>query len=265
MKGGAAMTKRIMQVAALWLMAGLAFAQANSIPSQPHLLVKGQASRTVMPDRFTVELLLQATDASPDKARQIVQTNAANVLALLSKHNAVPDSVSASSLSIEPDRAYENGKSVFKGTRVTRRLRGTFDALGGLQAMLAALDTSPELQVTSLRSTYSQGGRLRAELKREAAQQSRRTADGLASAYGTRIIGLYTISDVAPDFAYGVRAGVWDTRESDDQPAPPAPPAAQPAIGGTVDVTGSRAASESLQAGAITYSENVYAIFLIAP
>jgi len=102
---------------------------------------------------------------------------------------------------------------------VIRRIRGTFDALGGLQAMLAALDTSPELQVTSLRSTYSQGNRLRAELKREAAQQSRRTADGLASAYGTRIIGLYTISDVAPDFAYGVRAGVWDTRENDDRPA----------------------------------------------
>ncbi len=259
------MTMRMLQAAVLWLVAGAAFAQANSIPSQPHLLVKGQASRTVMPDRFTVELLLQATDPSPDKARQVVQANAVNVLALLAKHEALSDSVSASSLSIEPEKAYENGKSVFKGTRVTRRIRGTFAALDRLQAMLASLDTSPQLQVTSLRPTYSQGGRLRAELKREAAQQSRRTADGLASAYGTRITGLYTISDVAPEFAYGVRAGAWDTRESDDAPAPPAPLAYQSSNGDNVTVTGSAVAPESLQAGTITYSENVYAIFLIAP
>lgn len=260
------MKVRMLLAALLCMTAGVAFAQADSIPSQPHLLVKGQASRTVMPDRFTVELLLQATDMAPEKARQRVQDNAAKMLALMATHKSLPDSVSASSLTIEPESAYENGKSVFKGTRVTRRMRGTFDALGRVQAVLGALDTSPELQVTALRSTYSQGGRLRAELKREAAQQSRKTAEGLASAYGTRITGLYTISDVAPNFAYGVRAGVWDTRESDDPAAPPspAPPASQPSIGSALTVSGSRIAPESLEAGSITYSENVYAIFLIA-
>lgn len=256
------MKMRMLLMALICLTTGVAFAQADSVPSQPHLLVKGEASRTVMPDRFTVDLLLQATDMSPEKARQAVQSNAANVLALLAKNKALPDSISASSLSIEPENGYENGKQVFKGTRVVRRIRGTFGALSNVQAMLGALNTSPELQVTALRSTYSQGGKLRAELKREAAQQSRRTAEGLASAYGARITGLYTISDVAPNFAYGVRAGVWDTNENDGVPTPPAPPS--PPVD-SISVSGSRIVPESLEAGAITYNENVYAIFLIAP
>ena len=131
------------------------------------------------------------------------------------------------------------------------------------RAVLADLNTSPDLQVMALRSGYSQAGKLRAELKREAAQQSRRTAEGLASAYNARIIGLYTISDVAPDFAYGVRAGTWDAIDDDGfAPSAPPAPASSPDIG--VVVSGNRIAAESLEAGAISFTENVYAIFLIA-
>ena len=36
-------------------MAPSALAQANTIPSQPHLLVKGDARRVVMPDRFGMQ------------------------------------------------------------------------------------------------------------------------------------------------------------------------------------------------------------------
>nr|WP_172453238.1 hypothetical protein [Xanthomonas arboricola] len=45
---------------AVWIVASLlmlplaATAQVNSLPSQPHLLVKGQAYRTVDPDRFII-------------------------------------------------------------------------------------------------------------------------------------------------------------------------------------------------------------------
>lgn len=248
----------------LMALAGAVNAQANTIPSQPHLLVKGQAERVVTPDRFTIEILLQATDFVPEQARRKVQDNAAMLLALLKRNDALPESIHASSLSISPENAYESGKQVFKGTKVVRRIRGTFGDLEKARAVLAGLNTSPDLQVMALRSGYSQAGKLRAELKREAAQQSRRTAEGLASAYNARITGLYTISDVAPDFAYGVRAGTWDTADDDGGVSPETPaPAASPDIG-AVTVSGNRAAPESLEAGAISFAENVYAIFLIS-
>lgn len=47
----------------------LAVAQVNSLPSQPHLLVKGQAERTVMPDRFFVTINFRAVDMQPELAR----------------------------------------------------------------------------------------------------------------------------------------------------------------------------------------------------
>ncbi|MCA7023440.1 MULTISPECIES: SIMPL domain-containing protein [Stenotrophomonas] len=240
----------------------LSFAQANSVPSQPHLLVKGQAARTVVPDRFTVEFLAQATDMAPEQARSRVEQNVVAVLAALKKHRALAEHTHASSMSISAENAYEDGKQVFKGTKVVRRVRGSFDDLEKLRGLLADVNAGPGLQITSLRSGYAQASSLRAELKAEAARQSRRSAEGLAAAYGTRITGLYTISDVAPSFAYGVQAVTWQSANEEageDAVPPPALPA--PAATG---VSGSRLAAESLETGTITFTENVYAIFLIA-
>ena len=257
------MKSRIVLSLLLALAPVLSFAQANSVPSQPHLLVKGQSVRTVVPDRFIVEFLVQVTEMAPEQARVKVERNVAAVLAALKKHGAMADNIYASSMSISAENAYEDGRQVFKGTKVVRRVRGSFDDIGRLRALLADVDAGPELQITSLRSGYSQAGKLRAELKAEAARQSRSSAEGLASAYGTRVTGLYTISDVAPNFAYGVQAGTWqvggDREEGDvSPPLVPSPPVTD------VSASGSRAPLESLETGTITFTENVYAIFLIA-
>ena len=62
-----------------------AWAQANSIPSQPHLLVKGDASRKVMPDRFVVKIALESVDMQTDIARRKVQANAERTMALFAR------------------------------------------------------------------------------------------------------------------------------------------------------------------------------------
>lgn len=240
-------------------------AQVNALPSQPHLLVKGQAERTVMPDRFTLDFLVQSTMPSPGDARAQVERNVATVLALFKANRALSDSIHASTLSISPEHAFEEGKQVFKGTKVVRRVRATFTRLDDVRVVLSGVESGPDLQITGIRSGYAGASALRAELKREAAQQSRRSAEGLASAYGTRITGLYTISDVAPSFAYGVQAGMWPAEGDDTGVTPPAPPAPVADIGAAVEVTGTRIAPETLQTGTITFNENVYAIFLISP
>ncbi len=72
-----------------------AWAQANTIPSQPHLLVKGEGRRTVMPDRFGLSLRLEETDMDADAARRRVQENVVRVLALFKQYKAVDGSVRA--------------------------------------------------------------------------------------------------------------------------------------------------------------------------
>lgn len=239
----------------------LASAQMNTLPAQPHLLVKGQGERTVTPDRFTVTLDLQVTDPDADIARRKVQEHASRVIAAFKRNRIVRDSLYASSLGVSPDYDWRENKREFKGTQVRRKIRGTFPRLEDAQAFLAQVKAGPELQIASLEPGYAGEAALRGQLKREAGEQTRRTAAQLADAYGTRVTGLYSISDVAPDFAYGVQAGTWPTgpvgvaeaRPTDHYASAPAPVADG---GATVD---------SLETGTLTFTENVYAIFLIAP
>lgn len=235
-------------------------AQVNSLPSQPHLLVKGQAERVVKPDRFMVTIALQRVDMSPEQARTLVQADAAQILKAFKDHHALRDTIEASTLSIQPQYAYEQNKQVFKGTQVGRNLTATFGSLADIRQLLTEIKTSENLMLTGISTRYSAESELRAQLKREAADQSRRSAQGLANAYGARITGLYTISDVAPGFAYGVQAGSWP-RDATGLPPPPPPPMADIGEPRPSDIY---QAAESLEAGTLNIAENVYAIFLIA-
>ncbi|AWH34720.1 SIMPL domain-containing protein [Stenotrophomonas sp. SAU14A_NAIMI4_8] len=241
-------------------MAPSVWAQANTIPSQPHLLVKGQGTRTVMPDRFGLQLNIEETDMDADAARRRVQDNVARALAQFKQHKAVDGSVRADNLRIGPATRYEDSRQVFIGTRVSRQLRASFASVKQMQDVLAALKANEHVQVSSVAPTYSGEVALRRELKSEAAAQTRESAQGLAKAYGTSLRGLYSISDVAPDFAYGIQAGQWPQLDEDGQNLD------------RISVTGSHGYAaapepgtrESIEAGPITYTENVYAIFLIS-
>lgn len=241
-------------------MAPSAWAQANTIPSQPHLLVKGEARRQVMPDRFGLQLNIEETDMDADAARRRVQDNVARVLGLFKQYKAVEGSVRADNLRIGPATRYEQSRQVFIGTRVSRQLRASFASVKQMQDVLGALKANENVQVSSVAPSYSGAVALRRELKGEAAAQTRESAQGLATAYGTKLRGLYSISDVAPNFAYGVEAGSWP--RSGEMVTPPAPPAPQ-APQFSVETSGS-SVRESIEAGPITYTENVYAIFLIS-
>ncbi|KAF1715966.1 hypothetical protein CSC74_12405 [Pseudoxanthomonas yeongjuensis] len=254
------MNLKTTMVLLLSLIAVEASAQVNSLPSQPHLLVKGQAERVVTPDRFIVAIALQRVDLLPEQARTLAQADAAWILKAFTDHHALRDTIEASTLSIQPKYAYEQNKQVFKGTQVGRNLSAAFANLADTRQFLAEIKTSENLMLTGISTRYSAESELRMQLKREAAEQSRQSAQGLAKAYGARITGLYTISDVAPSFAYGVEAGTWPRGAGTY--LPPAPPAPMMDIGAArpADVYGY---VESLEAGTVNISENVYAIFLI--
>ena len=238
-----------------------AFAQVNSLPSQPHLLVKGQAEHVVAPDRFKVTLSLQRVDLSPEQARSLAQADAEKILRAYKDNDALKDTVEASTLSIQPQYSYEQNRQIFKGTQVARTLSATFGDLAKVRAFLAETTTSESVLVTGVSAEYSGEARLRAELKREAVEQSRESARGLAKAYGARIVGLYTISDVAPSFAYGVQAGSWPSEADRNLPPPPPAPMVEVAEPRALDMY---RVAESLEAGTLKITENVYAVFLIA-
>lgn len=234
-----------------------AMAQANSLPSQPHLLVKGQAQREVVPDQFGINVTLRSIDKDPAVARERAQANAEQVLATFKAQHALRGSVQASALSIAPAYRFENTERVFAGTKVERSLSAQFGSLEEVRRLLGSLKTSEELQVSGITTRFKDEAAVRIELKRQAAEQTRDAAKKLAESYGVRLGGLYTISEVAPDFAYGIEAGTWP---GVTYPIPPDP--TDPSYVGYPSVHPE--AAESLEAGSLTLSENVYAVFLIA-
>ena len=128
--------------------------------------------------------------------------------------------------------------------------------LDALEAFIGSLETSKSLQVSGITTSLSSEAELKAALREKSIAATRAKAEEMAKAFGVRLAGVYSVSDVAPQFSYGIQPGTWSggyqwSRES-----------------GTLDaitVTGSRIdRTVSLRTGYVTFSDKIYAVFLIA-
>lgn len=239
-------------IAVLLLSPVFAQAQINALPPLPHLLVKGHAEGRYVPDRFTVNLLVAVTDKAPDTARERVETHMQQIFAALDKCGALRKQTEAGTLQIEARTDYRDGKPVFLGTQVRRMVVATFDDLAKLRAFLSQLDASEEVQVQGTEATRSDIDQIRQDLRKRAIANSQETAKQMAAAYGMNLKGVYSVSEVAPEFAYGIRAGSWGTAEGKY---------AQSALQ-EVTVTGSRIRDTDLRVGTLSVEQDMYAVYL---
>lgn len=241
-------------------------AQVNALPPTRHILVYGDAQARAIPDRFKIGIQFEAVDINPDTARRAVETNVRAILAKL-KAAGVPDKeVVATSLQIGTRQRYDQKlqDQVFVGTGVTRSLTARFSSQADLEKFLADVETSQGLRISEVTTELSSEQALREALREKTIISSRQKAEVIAKAYGASLDGLYSVSDVAPQFEYGIQAGSW-------------PQAYRWTAGNTLDrieVTGSRvsaaAASDvwegntSFQTGYVTFNDKIYAVFLLA-
>jgi uncharacterized protein YggE len=249
-------------VVVLLSMAGAAQAQANALPQARHILVYGQAQARAIPDRFKIELTFSVVDAKADVARKKVEAYLQEAIAWLKASSVAESEIVATSLQIEPRSDYDEAqrKQVFEGIEVTRKLSARFSDQAKLKDFLSKLDTSEEVQVSGVTTELSSEPELRKQLRQKAIESTRDKAQVIAKAYGVRLAGLYSVSDTAPQFKYGITEGDWPTmyqwRESGDA-----------SVLDRVTVTGSRlsaADAESFQTGYVNFDDKIYAVFLIS-
>lgn len=249
-------------LACLWV--GTVHAQANALPQARHILVYGDAQARAIPDRFKIEVTFSAVDTKADVARQKVETYLQDAIAKLKASSVPENEIVATSLQIEPENEYDQDqrKQIFKGIGVTRKLTARFSRQEDLKQFLSGLETSQEVQVSGVTTELSTEPELRKQLRQKAIESTREKAAVIAKAYGVRLAGLYSVSDTAPQFDYGITEGDW------------------PAIyqwrsdSSTLDritVTGSRIAGappppapESFSTGYVNFEDRIYAVFLIA-
>jgi uncharacterized protein len=249
-------------VVVLLSMAGAAQAQVNALPQARHILVYGQAQARAIPDRFKIELTFSVVDAKADVARNKVEAYLQEAIAELKASSVAESEIVATSLQIEPRSDYDEAqrKQVFEGIEVTRKLSARFSDQAKLKDFLSKLDTSEEVQVSGVTTELSSEPELRKQLRQKAIESTRDKAQVIAKAYGVRLAGLYSVSDTAPQFKYGITEGDWPTmyqwRESGDA-----------SVLDRVTVTGSRlsaADAESFQTGYVNFDDKIYAVFLIS-
>ena len=265
-QGGMAMNVRVALGTVLLAFAGVANAQMNALPQARHILVYGQAQARAIPDRFKIEVSFDVVDPKADVARGRVEAMMQDTLAKL-RAAGVPDGeIVATSLQIEPRQEYsqELKKQVYKGIAVERSITARFSDQAKLKQFLSVLETSEELQVSGVTTTLSTEAELKRHLRAKAIESTKEKAGVIAKSYGARLAGLYSVSDTAPQFDYGIQEGEWpvlyEWRHSEG--------------GGrdrmsldTVTVTGSAMrgapAPESFESGYVTFNDTIYAVFLI--
>lgn len=254
------MTRWMLVLAALALPA-LVQAQVHTLPDAPHLLVKGHAEGQYVPDRFTVDIQVTVTDPSPGKARARVEWLIDQLFHSIDKHGALANQTRASSLSMSDATHYDSGKQIHDGTEVDRQVSVTFGSLDKMKAFISDLQASKDVLVQSTSVGRSDRAALMMKLRAKAIANSRDAAMQLAKAYGVRITGVYSISEVAPDFSYGVQAGSWNSAGNSNGMmagiAPP-PPREMKTVAAPPPVP------TRLRVGTIKLSQDMYAVYLIA-
>lgn len=246
------------------LLAGEASAQVNAIPPTRHILVYGDAQARAIPDRFKITVAFEAVDLDADSARRRVESSLQAVLEALDGQGVDPSEIVATSLQIDARERYDDRtrEEVFIGTQVSRSLTARFADKASLERFIGSIQTSRELKISNVQTELSGEPALRRALREKAIVSSREKAETIAAAYGAKLGGLYSVSDVAPQFQYGIREGNWPSMYQWRARAD--------GYGGSLDrieVTGSRisgADMESFQSGYVTFDDKIYAVFLLA-
>lgn len=267
-QGGNAMTMRMAVAVVLMLLGGTADAQMNALPQARHILVYGQAQARAIPDRFKIEVSFDVVDQKADVARAKVEAMMQDTLGKL-RTSGVPDGeIVATSLQIEPRQEYnsELRKQEYKGIAVERSLTARFSDQDKLKQFLSTLETSEQLQVSGVTTTLSNEAELKRQLRAKAIEATKEKAAVIARSYGARLAGLYSVSDTAPQFEYGIQEGEWPVvyewrhREGGGRDSMSLDTVT---VTGTALLAPGTVAPESFESGYVTFNDTIYAVFLI--
>lgn len=260
---GCAMIWKLVLFCLLAGVSGNTLAQVNALPPTRHILVYGDAQARAIPDRFKLTVDFEVLDPQADVARRKVEAHVTDTLAKLEDAGVPANEIVATSLEIEPRERFDDDadEQVFLGIAVSRKLTAKFRDQQKLESFLGRMETSREVTVSGVTTELSDEPELRAKLREKAIASSREKAEGIALAYGARLGAVYSVSDVAPQFSYGIREGSWPSMYQWNRSEGDATSLDR------IEVTGSRidkSTIESFRTGYVNYDAKIYAVFLLA-
>lgn len=210
------------------------------LPDAPHVVATGEGKVSAMPDSARIQFAFDHTAARPLVAKQQVDVAVNAFLNGLDQFAVDEADVRASELSASEDIEYDKGRKVSNGFNASREVTVLLKDLSKLNDFLdygLGAGANGVSDVTFIASNEKQ---LREQAKRMAVADARARADGLATAFGSRLGPVYSVNSLRSGLVENYGATTLDR----------------------IEVTGSRyvRSGRYLQSN-VDYSESVQAVF----
>ncbi|MCG8434573.1 MAG: SIMPL domain-containing protein [Gammaproteobacteria bacterium] len=170
---------------------------ASDTPDAPHISVTGHAQMEVKPDVFHFSAEISDTAGSAAIAKAEVEKRVRAVFAVTDRLRIPRNDTRAADYVIYPEYRYENNERRLLGYRVTRRIAVKLQKLESYADLMNGLVNAGVTQASAARPDVSNRDALQAEVRLLALDDARKKAAALAKRAGTRLGGIYRISEAA--------------------------------------------------------------------
>ena len=218
------------------LLTPFSWANANSLPAQPHISVSGQAKLEVKPDTVSIKFQSVAVENDSDNAKQVVDKQVDNILAALQEGGFSQASLKRADIQIRPEFEYIEKQRTQIGVKAIRNLSYQLDDVTKVNQFLQVLVKSDISNIGQINYALKDPKKWQKKVRNLAVQDSINKAKGLADNYQATLGDIFSINYRASS----ARPVLMRAMESDQLPS-------------------------SYQNNQITITDSVDAVFLLEP
>ncbi len=166
------------------------------LPEQPHLVVRAEASESVLPNMVTVNLTIENISPILNKARKNVEQRSKQLLKEIRRFNLSSKDTEAGQIRIQPEYEWQKNKRVQVGTRVSRSMSFIVRDLSVYPDLLDAITSVSVDSLAQVTFGHSDEDKLQAKALDQAIINAKSKAQRMAQQLGQRISRAYSIEEI---------------------------------------------------------------------
>ena len=186
---------RVFLLSAMLAIAAPAAVLADGLPAFPFLIVEGNATADVRPDKATLSVHISAFDADSAVATDTVQKQLVALLGILAAYSIPDDAITSYNLNKQVERARKDRVNMeIVGYHVSRRVKVELSDISRFAELIA--DISRLDNVSSLNANFDVTDRegIEHRLMNEAGADARRMAENMVDGMSRTVGQVYAVS-----------------------------------------------------------------------
>ena len=175
------------------LLAGTSVASAESLPTQPHIAVTGNATIKVEPDTVKIAFQSSAVQEDVSSAKSVVDKQVQQVLAQIKKMGFEQKLLIREDIRLHPEYEYIDKRRTQVGIKATRNLSYQLDDLTKIDDFLQILTDVNIATIGQINYTLKEPSKWQIKARDLAVKDSINKASGLAKSYQASLGKIYSI------------------------------------------------------------------------